>query len=192
MTRPARALIDLAALRHNFRKAREAAPRSRILAVVKADAYGHGAARVVPALDDADGFGVARIEEGGALRAIGVTRPVLLLSGVTGRAELEAAADLELDLAIHHESQLELLEGARLASPVRVWLKVDTGMHRLGLDPSRVTDAWRRLENCRSVAPPIRLMTHLARADERDGAENEYGLSAEAAHGIRGRRSSAR
>ncbi len=170
MTRAARAFIDISALRHNFRQVRQAAPGCRVLAVVKADAYGHGAARVARALDDADGFAVARLEEGEALRAIGIAKPVLLLSGVSGDEELAAGAKLDLDLVVHHESQIANLERAGLRKPVRVWLKVDTGMHRLGFAPEQVASVWQRLEACPSVGAPICLMTHLARADERDDA----------------------
>ena len=119
MTRAARALIDIPALRHNFQQVRKAAPGRRVLAVVKADAYGHGAARVARALHDADGFAVARIEEGGALRATGVTKPVLLLSGACGDEELALAAKLDLDLVVHHESQIAALEQASRQKPLR-------------------------------------------------------------------------
>ncbi len=168
MTRPARALIDISALRHNFHQVRKSAPGRRILAVVKADAYGHGAARVARALGETDGFAVARIEEGEALRAIGITKPVLLLSGVSGREELALAAKLDLDLVVHHESQIANLERVSLPKPVAVWLKVDTGMHRLGFAPEQVASTLQRLQICPSVAATIRLMSHLARADERD------------------------
>ncbi len=170
MTRPARALIDIPALRHNFQQVRKAAPDCKILAVVKADAYGHGAERVARALDDADGFAVARIEEGRALRAIGIARPVLLLPGVCGDGELAAAATLDLDLVVHHDSQIASLERASPRERVRVWLKVDTGMHRLGFAPEHVASVWQRLQVCPAVDTPIRLMTHLARADERNDA----------------------
>ncbi len=170
MTRPARALIDIPALRHNFQQVRKAAPGRRILAVVKADAYGHGAERVARALDDADGFAVARIEEGRVLRAIGIARPVLLLPGVCGDEELAVAAKLDLDLVVHHDSQIASLERASLRQPLRVWLKVDTGMHRLGFAPEHVTSVWQRLQACPAVDTPVRLMTHLARADERNDA----------------------
>ena len=168
MTRPTRAFIDISALRHNFRQVRKAAPGRKILAVVKADAYGHGAARVVPALDRADAFAVARIEEAEALRSLGITKPVLLLGGVCGHEELVVAAKYDLDLVVHHESQIVTLERASLHKQVHVWLKVDTGMHRLGFPPGQVAAMWERLENCKTVATTIRLMTHLARADERD------------------------
>jgi alanine racemase len=170
VTRPARALIDIPALRHNFQQVRKAAPGRKILAVVKADAYGHGAERVVRALDDADGFAVARIEEGRALRAIGIARPVLLLPGVCGHEELAAAARLDLDLVVHHNSQIASLERAGLRQPLRVWLKVDTGMHRLGFAVEHVASIWQRLQACPAVGTPLRLMTHLARADERNDA----------------------
>ena len=174
MTRLARALIDISALRHNFQQVRKYAPGCRVLAVVKADAYGHGAERVVRALDEADGFAVARMEEAGALRAAGIAKPVLLLSGATGGEELALAAKLDLDLVVHHESQIAALEQADVGKPLRVWLKVDTGMHRLGFAPDRVAGLWQRLGMCPSVATPVRLMSHLARADEGDhGATGE-------------------
>jgi alanine racemase len=166
MTRAARAFIDLAALRHNFQQVRERAPGCRVLAVVKADAYGHGAVRVATALEGADGFAVARLHEGRELRAAGVGGPVVLLSGVSSDGELAEAAELALDLVVHHDTQIAFLERAALGEPVRVWVKVDTGMHRLGLAPGEVPDTWRRVEACPSVATPLRLMTHLARADE--------------------------
>lgn len=171
MTQPTRALIDLSALRHNFRRVREAAPGSRVIAVVKADAYGHGAVRVARALDEAHAFAVARIEEARRLRDAGITRPILLLPGVSGREELAEAGALHLDLVVHHDSQIELLEHARLEKPVRVWLKVETGMHRLGIDPEAARAAWQRLGGCSAVARPMRLMSHLARADEPGNSE---------------------
>ena len=170
MTRATRAVIDISALRHNFQQVRRAAPGRKIIAVVKADAYGHGAARVAAALDEAHAFAVARIEEGAALRAHGVAKPLLLLGGVSGDEELALAAELELDLVVHHESQIATLERANLHEPLGVWLKADTGMHRLGFAPEQVATMWQRLEACPSVAAPIRLMSHLARADEQGDA----------------------
>lgn len=170
MTRPTRALIDISALRHNFQQVRKAAPGRKVMAVVKADAYGHGAACVAQALGEADAFAVARLEEARALRDIGISKPVLLLPGAIGDEELVHAAELGLDLVVHHESQVASLERARVQNPLRAWLKVDTGMHRLGFAPQQVTTMWRRLEACAAVDRPIRLMTHLARADEPDEA----------------------
>lgn len=167
MTRAARALIDISALRHNFQRVREAAPGRRVIAVIKADAYGHGALRVARALHDADAFAVARLDEAERLRAGAITKPVLLLPGVSTDEELARAATLGLDLVVHHETQVEILERAALGAALRVWLKVDTGMHRLGFAPQQVGNMWQRLQACASVGEPLRLMSHLARADER-------------------------
>jgi alanine racemase len=171
MTRPARAFIDIFALRHNFQQVRKASPGCGVIAVVKADAYGHGGTRVAAALDQADAFAVARLGEAEELRAAGVSKPVLLLPGVDGAEELSAAAALDLDLVVHHESQVATLERNRLPTRFRVWLKVDTGMHRLGFAPQQVTSMWQRLSACATVAEPLRLMTHLARADELDESD---------------------
>lgn len=164
MTRPARVVIDLDALRHNLSRVRELAPGARLMAIVKADAYGHGIERVARTLSSADAFGVACLEEGERLRAVGVQRPVVLLEGPYAGGELPQIARLGLDVVVHHSLQLELLERARLQRPIRVWLKVDSGMHRLGFEPGAVAGAWRRLHDSASVARPLRLMTHLAAA----------------------------
>ena len=153
------------------------------MAVVKADAYGHGAVRVASALADADGFAVARLDEALALRAAGIAKPVLLLEGVTSVGELAQALHAGLDLVVHDLSQVEMLEQADAADggasgarrPV-VWLKVDTGMNRLGFRPEAALAARARLL-AGPVAPrELRLMTHLARADEADATPTEAQL----------------
>ncbi|MFM7706726.1 MAG: alanine racemase, partial [Gammaproteobacteria bacterium] len=172
---PIRAVIDLAALRANFALLRRAAPGARAMAVVKSDAYGHGAVRVATALDDADGYAVARLGEALALRAAGVTKPILLLEGVFSSDELVQALAARLDLVVHDLSQVEMLEqaagvaGDPSSRPV-VWLKVDTGMNRLGFRPEQALAARTRLLAARSAPRELRLMTHLARADEPDMA----------------------
>lgn len=166
MTRGAAARIDLTALRHNFERARRSAGSARVLAVIKADAYGHGALRVARALGDADGFGVARIEEGIALREGGVVKPVVLLSGVPSADDLPEAAHHRLQLVVHHPAQIEALESVTVSERLDVWLKVDTGMHRIGIAPDEALAAWHRLADCASVAGPPVLMTHLACADD--------------------------
>lgn len=163
--RPALATIDLAALRHNLALARRRAPGRRIVAVVKADGYGHGAARLLPALAGAEMLGVACSEEALALRAAGAAQPILLLEGVYEAAELALCARHGLELAVHEPGQLRMLELARLARPLAVWLKVDTGMGRLGFRPEAADEAWRRLRGCAAVGA-IRLMSHLAGADD--------------------------
>jgi alanine racemase len=137
-----------------------------VAAAVKAEGYGHGLVRIAQALD-ADAFAVACGEEALTLREAGVVRPIVLLEGVFEAAELPLCARHGLDIAIHHPEQVVMLERAHLERPVRVWLKVDSGMHRLGLPPETVAAIWRRLRDCPTVAPEIVLMSHLARADER-------------------------
>jgi len=144
-----------------------AAPGRRVAAAVKADSYGHGLVRVAQTLD-ADAFAVACIEEALTLREAGIARPILLLEGVFEAAELPLCARHGFEIAVHHSEQARILELARLEQPARVWLKMDTGMHRLGLAPETVPAIFQRLRDCPAVRPEIGLMSHLARADERD------------------------
>jgi alanine racemase len=160
----ARAVIHLDALRSNFKRIREAANGARILAVVKADAYGHGLATVATNLPDADGFAVARIDEALQLHAIGVRKPIVLLEGVTDAEEMQAALQRKFQPVVHCEQQIQLLEEAA-AGRTGVWLKIDTGMHRLGVEPARVAELIERLRACRSVLE-LGMMTHLATADD--------------------------
>lgn len=166
--RAAHAQIDLAALRHNFARVREAAPGARVLAAVKSNAYGHGLLTVAKALHEADGLAVACVEEALMLREAGVHASLMALQGVRNREELELAASLDVQLSVHAPHQLELLAGPPLGRPVGVWLKIDTGMHRLGVEPEEARGWYRRLLELPNVAGSPRLMTHLARADERD------------------------
>jgi len=137
------------------------------MAIVKTDAYGHGITRVARALSSADAFGVACLEEARQLRGSGIVQPIILLEGAYAAAELQEIGQLELDMVVHDVIQIEMLESARPEKPINVWLKVDSGMHRLGVLPGVFQDIWRRLQECRSVAKPVRLMTHLATASER-------------------------
>lgn len=111
---------------------------------------------------------MACVEEALILREAGITQPILLLEGVFEAAELPLCARHGLEIAVHHPDQARMLEAARLETPVRAWLKIDTGMHRLGLEPETVAAMARRLRDCRSVQPELGMMSHLARADERD------------------------
>lgn len=165
--RPARALIDLQALRHNYQLARELSG-AKALAVIKADAYGHGAVRCAQALQaDADGFAVACIEEALALRAAGIHGPVLLLEGFFEASELELIVQHDLWCVVHALWQLEAIEKANLSKPITVWLKLDSGMHRVGLHPKDYQSAYQRLQATGKVARIV-LMSHFARADELD------------------------
>ncbi|WP_068825182.1 alanine racemase [Pseudomonas sp. BMS12] len=165
--RPARALIDLNALRHNYRLARELSG-AKALAVVKADAYGHGAVRCAQALEaEADGFAVACIEEALELRYAGIRQPILLLEGFFEAAELSLIDQHQLWCVVHSAWQVEAIEQARIARPLRVWLKLDSGMHRVGLHPAEYRDAQQRLLASGKVDKLV-LMSHFARADELD------------------------
>ena len=163
-----RAVIDTRALRHNLEVIRQRAGRARIMAVVKANAYGHGLVPTAQALAAADAFAVARLEEGLALRSAGVVKPVVLLEGVFSVEQLEEAAAHRLDLVVHDALQIELLERARNAQRFVVWVKIDTGMNRLGFAPGQFPAALARLRALSPAAQHIRLMTHLACANERD------------------------
>lgn len=176
MTRAARATVDAAALQHNLAAVRRHAPGSRVMAVIKANAYGHGLVGTAHALRDADAFAVARVEEAVALREAGLQNPVVLLEGVLAAAQLPLAASLGLQLVVHSPEQLEMLEAAQLSSPIEAWLKLDTGMNRLGFPPADARAALGRLERCPAVAARPRLMTHLACADERDAAVTDAQL----------------
>lgn len=163
--RPARALIDLQALRHNYRLARELTG-AKALAVIKADAYGHGAVRCALALEpEADGFAVACIEEALELRAAGIKSPVLLLEGFFEASELSMLVEHDVWCVVHSAWQVEAIEKSQLSIPLTVWLKLDTGMHRVGLHPKDYRGAYERLLASGKVGRIV-LMSHFARADE--------------------------
>ena len=165
--RPARALIDLQALRNNYQLARQASG-AKALAVVKADAYGHGAVRCAQALaGDVDGYAVACIEEALELRAAGISQPILLLEGFFEADELALIEQHELWCVVHSSWQLEAIERTPLQRPLTVWLKLDSGMHRVGLHPAEYRDAHQRLLASGKVEKVV-LMSHFARADELD------------------------
>lgn len=165
--RPARALIDLQALRHNYRQAR-ALGGGRALAVVKADAYGHGAVRCTQALqDDADGFAVACIEEALELREAGIRAPILLLEGFFEASELASIEEHGFWCVVHASWQVDALERGTRSRPLKVWLKLDSGMHRVGLSAVECEAAWRRLKAMPQLEVQV-LMSHFARADELD------------------------
>lgn len=191
VTRAARATVDTGALQHNLRAVRRLAPHSRVMAIIKANAYGHGLVGCARALREADAFGVARIEEAVAIREAGLDNPVVLLEGAFDAVQLPLAASLGLELVVHSPEQLAMLESAQLPRPVTAWLKADTGMNRLGFPPEAAGAALARLRACRAVLPVPRLMTHLACADERDATTTDAQLArfAAATEGTSGERS---
>ena len=165
--RPARALIDLDALRGNYRLARELGG-GKAVAVIKADAYGHGAVACARALEaDADAFGVACIEEALELRQAGIAKPILLLEGFFDAAELPLIVEHDLWFAVGAPWQVEAVAAFQGSARLHIWLKLDSGMHRLGLAPDEFRAAHARLAALPQVAPMV-LMSHMARADELD------------------------
>lgn len=191
MTRPSTALIDLDALRHNYMHMREM-HGGRALAVVKANAYGHGALRCAQALSGiADGFAVAFAAEAAELRAGGIDSPILLLEGCFDQDELLQASHQNLWMAVHQASQLQMIEQTSLpAKSLHVWLKIDSGMHRAGFNPDQVAQVYASLCACPSVAR-MTFMTHFARSDEPDQqtTANQINVFDTATAGLAGDRS---
>jgi alanine racemase len=191
MARPTSATIHADALRHNLSQVRARAQSSRVMAVVKADGYGHGLERVARALSGADAFGVAALSDAERLRAAGLSQPIVLLSGFDDTDDLPQLRRLNVETVVHHGTQLEMLEQAPPGEPIRCWLKLDTGMHRLGFAPESVRDAYARLVAMPAVADDIVLMNHFASSDEFNNPQTRQQLRifGEATAGLPGRRS---
>ena len=160
------AQIDTSALRHNLAVVKRHAPSCKIIAVVKANAYGHGLLPVARTLVDADAYAVARIEEALMLRSCAVVKPIVLLEGFFSSADLPVLAANNLQTAVHTWEQLEALEQAELPAPVVAWFKLDTGMHRLGVRAEEMPAFIERLGKCKNVVQPFNVMTHFSRSDE--------------------------
>ncbi len=183
MARPLVAHVDLAALASNLARARDLAPGAAVFAVVKANAYGHGVVRVLPALADADGLALIELDAALRLRAAGYRRPILLLEGFFYPREIDEIAAHSLAIVVHDLEQLQMLERARLSRPIETWVKVNTGMNRLGLAPSDVAAVCARLE-ATGAAAPLRLMMHFACADEAGGIAEPLARFEEACRGL--------
>ena len=172
MRRAAYALINLAHLKNNLASVRNLANQSEIMAVVKANAYGHGMLQVCKALDDADAFAVAYVNEAMELRESGIKKTLVALQGFSNEVDLNNAIQQNIQVVIHHKVQLKLLSSFN-APNLDVYVKIDTGMHRLGFDP---IDAAKVIDEIQSLISPdskIRLMTHLACADEVDNVATQ-------------------
>ena len=169
MSRPVTATIHTDAMRRNLVAIRALAPASQVMAMVKAEAYGHGLETAVTALRDADAFGVATLEDADRIRALGMSQRIVVLSGFDSVDDLERLRRLQADSIVHQPMQLDMLEQSD-GAPVRCWLKIDTGMHRLGFAPDAVRQAHARLASARAVADEIGLMSHFASSDEFQGA----------------------
>lgn len=168
LMRPLQARIDFSALQHNLGVARGHAPQSRTIAVIKANGYGHGLLRVAHALETAEGYAVLNVGEAVALREAGFNQTILLLEGFFSADELPALAEYRLASVIHCPEQIEMLEMAGLPVKIEVFLKLNSGMNRLGFRPETLVAALQRLQTARAVGR-ITLMTHFACADEAQG-----------------------
>jgi alanine racemase len=162
--RPIRALVDSHALAHNLAAARRSAPNSKVWAVVKANAYGHGIQHVYSALNTADGFALLDLEEAVRVRELGWTGPILLLEGFFEPHDLETVVEYGLTSAVHNDEQLAMLESLRPPAPLSIYLKMNSGMNRVGYRPELYRAAWERARACATVGD-IGLMTHFAEAD---------------------------
>lgn len=171
--RHSRAIIDLEAIRHNYRYLKEAAGGNRLIAVIKADAYGHGAVEVATALAEADAFAVAAVGEAVALRQVGVTQKIIIMGGFVRADELQACIDHSLDPVLHHQFHLDCLRDMPDLGDLEVWLKIDTGMGRLGFPQGRAREIVDFLLGLNTLGS-IRMMTHLAYAEAVDNRFTEF------------------
>jgi alanine racemase len=188
MPRPILATIHPPALRHNLARARAAAPDARVWAVVKANAYGHGIERVYEALRGADGFALLDLQEAERVRALGWRGPILLLEGVFEARDLELCSRLNLWHAVHCDEQIDWLAAHKTQVPQRVFLKMNSGMNRLGFTPQRFRAAWARLEALPQVEE-ISLMTHFSDADGPRGVAHQVRVFTETTRDLPGERS---
>ena len=188
MPRPIEALIHTEALAHNLARARRAAPDARVWAVVKADAYGHGIDRAYEGLRGADGFALLDLAEAERVRALGWRGPVLLLEGCFEPRDLELCSRLDLWHAVHSDAQIDWLAAHKTQRPHRVFLKMNSGMNRLGFRPEAYRSAWTRL-NALPQVDEISLMTHFSDADGPRGIAHQVAAFEAATKDLPGERS---
>ena len=160
------AVLDLEAAAHNLQVVRRYAPDAKIMAVIKANGYGHGLLRIAEALQNVDAFAVARVDEGIRLRKAGIKNRIAVLEGFTCAEELDEMLNFQLDAVVHSFDQLEILASRTEQDACAIWLKLDTGMNRLGFKPKEFNAVFQRLNSCAIIRQPISLMTHLANADD--------------------------
>ncbi len=188
MPRPLQATIHTQALRHNLARTSQAAPNARVWAVVKANAYGHGIERVFDGLRGADGFALLDLNEAERVRALGWRGPILLLEGVFEQRDLELCSRLGLWHTVHCEEQIDMLAIHKTNVPQRVFLKMNSGMNRLGFTPQRYRAAWTRL-NALPQVDEISLMTHFSDADGAKGIADQLATFNAATQDLPGERS---
>jgi alanine racemase len=187
MPRPILATIHTDALHHNLARLRRAAPDARVWGIVKANAYGHGIERVYEGLRGADGFAVLDLQEATRIRALGWRGPVLLLEGVFEPRDLELCSRQHLWHTVHCDEQIDMLAMHKTHEPHRVFLKLNSGMNRLGFTPRRFRAAWTRL-NALPQVDEISLMTHFSDSDGPRGIAHQLAQFADATHDLPGER----
>jgi alanine racemase len=188
MPRPIHATIHTQALRNNLAQARRAAHDARAWAVVKANAYGHGIERVFEGLRGADGFALLDLNEAQRVRDLGWRGPILLLEGAFELRDLELCSRLDLWHTVHCDAQIDMLAAHKTNVPQRVFLKMNSGMNRLGFAPERYRSAWTRL-NALPQVDEISLMTHFSDADGVRGVAEQMAVFARTTHDLPGERS---
>lgn len=177
--RPIQANISLSALEHNLAVAKSKAPRSKVMAVIKANGYGHGLLNAAKGLKAADGFAILGLDEALALRAAGYKKTILMLEGFFSVDELPAISEYEIDIVVHSHKQVEMLESANISTPIAIHLKINTGMNRLGFKPQDFELVLARLIASKNVAN-ITLMEHFASADDSLGIEKPLAVFTQA------------
>lgn len=187
----AEAIIDIAALQHNFKLLHGKCLSAKVAVVIKANAYGHGAVQFAQALPEADAFAVSRLPEAVELRNAGIKQPILLLEGCFCVDELKSASALGFHTMIHNEQQLKELESIKVDKPIQVWLKIDTGMHRLGISPESVAEYYKRIKASSNSDDEIGFASHFHSADElgSDATTQQIKCFEEATKGYSGPRS---
>lgn len=188
MPRPISATLSMSALHNNLQVIRRHAPNSKVWSVVKANAYGHGIARIWQSLSTADGFGLLDFHEAILLRESGWQGPILLLEGFFSAQDLRAVDHYRLTTAVHSRWQLAALAAAQVSVPVNIYLKINSGMNRLGFQPAEVSEVWHQLRAMPQVGE-ITLMSHFAGADSLDGVNEQVDCIDKAARGLPGPRS---
>lgn len=184
-------VINQRAIRHNLQQIRYRSPKSHLIAIVKANAYGHGILEIAYMLHDVEYFGVSRIGEALILRSGGISKPILLLEGFISSKDLPVLVEQNIETVVHSGEQLTALEQAELAHPIQVWMKLDIGMHRLGVRLEQAENFYQRLCSCHNVSQPVNLISHLSCADEprSEDAIQQMGRFNRFSRGKKGKRS---
>lgn len=193
MTPAAYAVFNSDAVQHNLSKVRSCAPNAKIMAVIKANGYGHGLLRIAAALQQVDAFAVARVDEGIQLRKAGFNNRIAVLEGFTCAQELAELIHYQLEPVVHSPTQLDIFASGTEPGGCDIWLKLDTGMNRLGFKAKEFSFAYQRLNQCVGVKQPINLMTHFANADDcsDDKTQKQIDLFRQTVAGLAGERSMA-